>query len=200
MYRFIENHNSNIDTQINDEIFKLITILTSIIIDNDVTKLQSLVSHGILDELNNTCNKSTSCNNCNVSSNKSDMSDIKNVMTEIIGTIIQYNREECLLIISPFINCKYFDINKFDKPILYDPYKIILFLHSNDFMKLTTKNCKLFHKCCEYGHYQTVKYCLDNKVPVDSCENRAVSFFFYIYYIYNPFLFCILRSYRSYLI
>ena len=184
MYRFIENHNSNIDTQINDEIFKLITIINSIIIDNNISKLQELVSHGILDEINNSCNKLSSCNNCNSSmSNKNDMSDIKNVMTEIIGTIIQYNREECLLIIAPFIKCKYFDINKFDKPILEDPYKIILFLHSNNFIKLTTKNCKLFHKCVEYGHYQTVKYCLDNKVPVNSCENRAVSCCLYILFL-----------------
>lgn len=194
MYRFIEKHNSNIDTQINHEIFKLITIINAIIIDNNISKLQELVSHGILDEINNSCNKLSACNNNGANqSNKNDMSDIKNVMTEIIGTIIQYNREECLLIIAPFITCKYFDINKFDKPILEDPYKTILFLHSNNFIELTTKNCKLFHKCVEYGHYHTVKYCLDNKVPVDSLYNRAVSCYFLLYLLY---LFWFLSSFH----
>eukprot|EP01084_Bolivina_argentea_P026682 49654_1 len=167
MYQFIENHNSNIDTQINDEITKLVNILRNVIIDNNIPKMQELVSHGILDEINNSIN---SYNN----NDSNDMNEIKNVVTEILGCILQYNREECLLIISPFIKCKKFDINKFDKPILSDPYKIILFLHSNGYIDLTAAHAKLFHKCVQYGHYNTVKYCLDSNVQVNSCENRAI--------------------------
>ena len=167
MYQFIENHNSNIDEQINDEIFKLISILSSIIINNNVCKLQELISHGIFDEINNM-----------------NFEDSSRFFHEIIGFIIEYNRQECLLIISPFIDrdkCKYYDINKFNKKILNgDPYKIIIFLHSNNFIKIQQHNneknnlCKLFYKCIQYGSYHTIKYFIHNNFPSNLSENRAI--------------------------
>eukprot|EP00484_Ammonia_sp_Unknown_P019140 CAMPEP_0197032956 /NCGR_PEP_ID=MMETSP1384-20130603/11489_1 /TAXON_ID=29189 /ORGANISM="Ammonia sp." /LENGTH=507 /DNA_ID=CAMNT_0042462689 /DNA_START=107 /DNA_END=1631 /DNA_ORIENTATION=+ len=167
MYQYIDNHNANIDADIHDEINKLICILKDIIIENNIKKLQQLISYGILDEINNF----NSCENTNRNDSNSDM--VK-VVTEIIGCVLQYNREECLLIIAPFIECKHFDINKFDRPILEDPLQIILFLHSKAFIDLMASHCKLFHKCVEYGHYESVKYCLNSGVPVDSCSNRAI--------------------------
>eukprot|EP01084_Bolivina_argentea_P267848 454795_1 len=165
MNQYIENHNSNIDTQINSEMNKLMRILKDVIIDNDMTQLQQLISHGILHEMNE-CATTTD--------DTTDSLSNSDIITQIIGCILQYNREEALLIVSPFIECQYFDISKFDKPILSDPYKIVLFLHSNAYISLSACHCKLFHKAVEYGHYETVKYCLDHAVAVDSCQNRAI--------------------------
>mmetsp|Transcript_43362 Transcript_43362/g.71646 ORF Transcript_43362/g.71646 Transcript_43362/m.71646 type:complete len:486 (-) Transcript_43362:99-1556(-) len=182
IYAYIDKHNTNIDTQIDDEVCKLVCIVKGLIIDNNIPKLQELVSHGILADINNAyCRQEEhevteeDSSNCNTSPKPNALSkDYENVLTDIIGCALQYNREECLLVIAPFLECKYFDVSKFDRPILSDPIKVILFLHSNAGLDLTASHCKLYHKSAENGHYKTVRYCIQNGVPVDSRSNRAV--------------------------
>ena len=117
------------------------------------------MSHGILDEINQFL--------------VNDERMTKNVVTDIIGTVLVYDREECLLIISPWLQCKEFDISKFDRPILSDPYKIILFLHGNGHLNLTASHCKLFLLCIRYGHIESIQYMLSNRVPINVLNDRA---------------------------
>ena len=122
---WMDKQNATIDLNISDEIEKIVCILKQLILDNKLTKLQELISHGICEQLTKYCIK-----NPMDSDNIYDCG-LSKIITDIVGLILQHNRIDCLLLLNPFLDLSLFDISNFDDQFESNPLQCIMFLCEN---------------------------------------------------------------------
>ena len=143
---WMDKKNRSIDANILNEIDKLVCILKQLITDNNIGKLQQLISMGICQELEKHCNsipKSDSVYDCQLSK----------IITDIVGLILEYNRIECLSLLNAFLDLSLFDVAKFDKDFKHNPLQCLMFLcekYKNDSTPKTSNK----NEIVKNGHYK----------------------------------------------